>query len=102
MMIAAVVSGLPMILSGFYGRSILRNGIFCRVLQILNNIAAVLGSLFCMIMVVAGMAAVGGDPAQARSDQFFCFAFMAAFLNYFLALIVPMILKRVKGKTDGR
>ena len=97
LVIALLLSGLPMLLSGLYGRSILKEGRFCRVLKILNNIAAVLGALFCLIMVLGGLTAMGSGPEPTREDIFFSLAFLTAFFNYSLALILPMILKRIKG-----
>lgn len=96
LLVAAIFTGLPVILGPLYGNSILEAGRFCRLLRILNNIVAVLGSGSYAILAIAGYLFIQEGSGVTFSDPYFCYVFITAFSAHFLSLVVPPVLNRVE------
>ena len=96
LLLAAIVAGLPMILGPVYGNSLLKDGRFTRILRIVNNLAAVLGSLFFGIVTVAGVMSL--SETENPTDHIYCALFGTVCLIYLVSLIGPMILGRFQQK----
>ena len=92
LILAFIVSGLPVIFGPVYGNSIVEAGRFCRILRIINNVVAIFGCVFSGIMVAAFYETLQESAAGARSDRYFCYVFIASFCIHALSFLVPVIL----------
>ena len=98
LILALLFSGIPAILGPIYGNSIVEDGRFRRILKFFNNASAILGCGISGILVAAFWSFVEGDVLAQRADRFYCYAYAAAFLAHFLALVIPMVLSHVEDR----
>ena len=95
LLVAGAFSGLPVILGPVYGNSLIRNGRFCRLWKILNNLVAILGGAAYAVISLTGYFSIQ-ERASGRAELCYFYAMLAALLIHLIALVGPVILGKIK------